>query len=653
MNRIIRAGFIATVALSFTACNAFLEVEPSSGFTPKEVFSSESEMLSAVAGVYSQLISQDAYGRGFTYMFNPNTDVEIAAVASNEASSEGSDIACYEPRPTWSQLNNTWTAAYRIINLANDVISNIEDSELYQRADKKEASAVTQMYGEVKVLRAMVYLDLIRVWGDVVFRTHISSGDENFKKGVSSRQEILQYLIEDLKSVEPLMQYASVLDFGVERASRTFCQSLIGLLAMTKGGWTLSPDKTNPSSKGYMTREDSYEEDYKIAIEYLGKAIQEKQHDLGLSFKDFWIKQNNLETPTNDDIIFSLPFLQGSSGDYAYNVGVRIDNYDESEESKRHEYGSASGRINLCVTYLYSFDKEDLRRDVTCTLYKYTKDLQQWISWKKEGVDNAFEMSNSSIASVSVAKWSKLEMTNAPGKLSQGGTGVNFPYMRLAEVLLLYAEAVNELEGPTAEAKECLKRVRRRAFDASNWATKVDAYVDSKSSKEDFFQAIMDEKKWEFGGESKRKFDLARWNKFGEVVYDQYHIFKHWASKAGNGYDNIPSYIYTKDIPDPEHAGRTKLQMLGVDEIFNSAVAPEGYTIYDRLDLAVSWYGLDNTTEQFEYSNEIKWSYRGFINIQNESSVQPTNVVRYLCPYPTKVITDHGGAIQNFYGFNY
>ncbi|WP_427874025.1 RagB/SusD family nutrient uptake outer membrane protein [Flavobacterium sp. MMS24-S5] len=52
--------------------------------------------------------------------------------------------------------------------------------------------------------------------------------------------------------------------------------------------------------------------------------------------------------------------------------------------------------------------------------------------------------------------------------------------------------------------------MRRRAFAQADWGTKVDNYVMSKSSPDLFFKAIMDERKWEFGGESKRKFDLAQ-----------------------------------------------------------------------------------------------------------------------------------------------
>jgi hypothetical protein len=243
-------------------------------------------------------------------------------------------------------------------------------------------------------------------------------------------------------------------------------------------------------------------------------------------------------------------------------------------------------------------------------------------------------------------------MDNPLGSTSVSGTGVNYPWMRFADVLLMYAEAVNERFGPRNDARECLKRVRRRAFAQTNWSDKVENYVDSKTTKETFFQAIMDERAWEFGGESKRKFDLARWNKFGEVIYNQYNKLLNWGKVANGAYvpgiNEVPGSVYWKNIPDPSNSARTILDIKGIDEILQAR--PAGYT---EQVFATSWYSLNNETASYEPRNDIKWSFRGFINFNNASSVSPNAPLRYLCPYPSKVITDHRGAIKNYYGFNY
>lgn len=67
---------------------------------------------------------------------------------------------------------------------------------------------------------------------------------------------------------------------------------------------------------------------------------------------------------------------------------------------------------------------------------------------------------------------------------------VNSVRMRFADVLLMYAEAVNERFGPRDDAKEALKRVRRRAFEPSLWANKVESYVESLNSEEEFLEQL-------------------------------------------------------------------------------------------------------------------------------------------------------------------
>lgn len=631
MKKKILLSLLLTFALGFTACEDYLEVQPETGFTEAEVFSTENEIRSAVAGVYTLMLSNDAYSNRLAFVFNPNTDVEMSGISTNTVNVNGSDIACYEPKPYWTTLNSTWNAMYKIINMSNDVIEGIEKSAIYQADKKDKASNITQLHGEVKTLRAMVYLDLIRIWGDVVFRTKSSAGGEDFTGGVTDRNKILEFLIDDLKSVEPLMQYASEVEYGTERASRSFNQGLIGLIALTRGGWALRPDMNDPSNIGQMVRGENHELYYDIAIQYLGKVINEKQHDLKLSYRDFWIGQNNWQTPVDDDVMFSLPLLKNSSGEYGYAIGIPI-------AAGNHPYGSASGSLSLCGTYLYSFDNTDLRRDITCAPFSYDLNLNQAIRLN--------------LAQLAVAKWSKLYMTAPLGSTSTSATGINYSWMRFADVLLMYAEAVNERFGLRDDARECLKRVRRRAFDKANWPDKVESYVDSKSSPDLFFKAIMDERAWEFGGESKRKFDLARWNKFGEVVYNQYHKLLNWGKVANGAYvpgvDNIPGSVYWKNIPDPNNAGRTVLDIKGIDPVVQAR--PAGYTEHV---FATSWYALNSDSQAYEPRNDIKWSFRGFINFNNAASVSPTAPLRYLCPYPSKVITDHRGNIQNYYGFNY
>lgn len=89
--------------------------------------------------------------------------------------------------------------------------------------------------------------------------------------------------------------------------------------------------------------------------------------------------------------------------------------------------------------------------------------------------------------------------------------GINKQYMRYADVILMRAELENELNGPSA-AVPYLRKIRQRAFDEANWTTEVESYITSvSSSKTSMFNAIVDERAFEFCGEMIRKIDLIRW----------------------------------------------------------------------------------------------------------------------------------------------
>lgn len=254
MNKKLIYSLIAGTLFTLTSCDDFLDVQPGSGFTPEYIFSSESEMKALMTRIYSSMTEDGLYGSNLASGLNTNTDVEMSSFKNNTVSTNGSDIGCFDSRPTWSVLNSTWNNLYYAINYANDFLQAVQESPLFSdKVTGDTPSETQQMYGEVKTLRAMFYLDLIRTWGDVVFVTKPTEAtDDFFSLGTTDRNVILEYLIDDLIAVEPMMKYAVDLDYGVERASREYCQALIGQLALYRGGWTLRADKEDVTHVGYM-----------------------------------------------------------------------------------------------------------------------------------------------------------------------------------------------------------------------------------------------------------------------------------------------------------------------------------------------------------------------------------------------------------------
>jgi len=118
------------------------------------------------------------------------------------------------------------------------------------------------------------------------------------------------------------------------------------------------------------------------------------------------------------------------------------------------------------LTYMLSFDNKDLRRDLTCEMFRY----------ENSGMTNIVQKPIAALT-VYCGKWNRLFMATPLGSTSNKGTGINYTYMRYADVMLMYAEAANENHnGPTPQAKEALKKVRNRAFAAEDQPEMVDTY---------------------------------------------------------------------------------------------------------------------------------------------------------------------------------
>lgn len=546
LNKIFISGL---AMLSLTACNDYLEVEPATNVASTDmVFASEGEIRTALYGVYAKLCSDNLFGNQLYNTFMLNSDVDFYANA-NEAAT-GNQPRRFDVRSDASNVESLWNNLYSAVETANEFIYNLQNSSLYAEETEDGASEMpdgtivtiqvpkvtpmTQMMGEAKVMRAMFYHELLSYWGDVPFTFRATYDSDNLLPPVTDRQVVSDSLIADLIHAAEYMQ--SDVSIGNERISKEAAYAMIARLALQAGGYSLNHDAGNDKSY-YMKRPDNYREYYTIARNYAEAVIEEGTHSLGKSYRQVFIDECNFVPPTtNDDVIFEIPFARGNNSYWGYNQGPTngVDTGDATDYSNSI-WGATSGGVRTSHFYRYSFDERDLRRDYVTGFWYYSN----------QGLPTMrldYAMHNN--------KWSKLWNSNGLGKSTTSGTGINFAYIRYADVLLMFAEAENELLGPTAEAQEALKTVRRRAFSGSDQAEMVDEYVaEAAGSKESFLDAVLDERKWEFAGENMRWKDLVRNNKYAEKLFftflDYYAITEAMAGTSNyldlvEEYDKVP-----------------------------------------------------------------------------------------------------------------
>ena len=670
---------IGLTSLTLASCNDFLDVESPSSYSEEFVFSQKTEINRALNGVYASILVNDLYGKAFQRSFILNSDVEMMISSTNVATHNS--YARFDCDDQGSEINKYWQAAYKAIEDANRFIYNLENSPLYNEEDAE----IMQMMGEAKCIRAMVYHDMVVMFGDIPFTFRPASqlgGD--YVIPIMDRKEIQDNLINDLKAIAPKM--SSSASVTVERASQEFAYALIARIALTAGGYSLHPDKNNPKSYGVMSRPENYQDYYRIAKEYTNLVISSGSHSIGTSYKDVFLKESNFELISKGDPIFEIPFAKESTGETG-NIQGPTSTANEGQTLGKNVWGAADGNGRLNAFYRYSFDEKDTRRDFVNGLWYYGNSTNN-VSQDSCLIRSDYTVHNN--------KWSKL-WANAGQFLntSSGSTGINFPYMRYADVLLMNAEAINELEGPTKEAQESLRQVRSRAFDDQG---AVNTYVtNAASSKEKFLQAVLDERKWEFAGENIRWRDLVRNNLYSqEVVYSFLRYLSVAMSNAGTytGFEDdiaehdgsnylveLPEYMYYHVLPqsaewrvDPSQVygypyPNTTLDILYIYNPYKSASQPA--TALTAID-GKTWESAEfyQWSSDSEPTNQCKYSFYGYIRHTEQGtivlvkdgtevplegnsvpSVSALPPVRYILPYPNAAIQRSAGAYKNYYGY--
>lgn len=601
--------FNCTAAIS--SCKKFLDTESPSNFTQEYIYANPKEALKGVYASYA-LFNQDAFTSRLSNSFIPNTDIEVGGVSAAPDNSRR-DIWSFETTDANGDLRTVWENGYNAINKANIAIEGIEQSAMANNADMQ------QLLGEAKALRALWYYWLINYWGDIPFKLTPTRGGDNLYLARTGRDSILTTLIQDLISIEPKMKPAADVEFGVERMNREFVQGLIARLALCRGGYWLYPDMV-------MRRKEDYKEYYQIARDYARKVVYDWGRSLNPSFATVFDNQSKWIVDNKSDVLYEVAFQQGF-GDVGWNIGMAV-------TAGSHNYGSGSTYKPLTASYAYSFDTLDTRLSKVVAFYMYNDVLTQ---------------TPVKVTSLGIGNWNRLLIPAPSGPTSAKGTGINWPIMRLSDVMLMYAEAENELNGgPTAEAIEMMRTVRKRAFISNNWPEKVDAYIASISTgKEAFFNAIVDERAWELGGECIRHYDLIRWNLFGKKIAETKRRLAQMGENTFNGagpYNYLPDYLYYRNKADKtiEWYGGIFRKVSAAPPIKDSPAKgdnPNGYT-------RVTWMrDLYNQTTSGP-ANYILWSWRGY---KDDSGNTP---VPYILPLHSSVVSSSMGGLKNE-GYNF
>lgn len=519
MKKIIYSSLIMmSLAGIMSSCEDVLDAPTKSTMDESVIFSTPSLAEGAIAGVIQSFCETNSYRGRFLVHYGINTDCEVTNNIKN-TTADNSRLANYTTTSTNAQMNtdnNAWAKFYEGIERANLAIRGIR---AYGNVESNKEMA--QILGEMLTLRAVVYSDLLKAWGDVPARFE-PVNSETVYMAKSDRDVVYKQLLADLEEAATLVGWPNETSVtqSTERINKAFVKGLRARLALAAGGYGQRMDGTiRKSNDPELASDKMYEIAKKECLDVINSGTCKLQ-----TFEGVFMTLCEEKCQAGLESLWEIPFSEGR-GRVIFDLGLKHTTVDKYTQQNK---GGADGPNPVMF---YEYDINDVRRDVTCIPYEWTEgkqvptNLNKWYFGKYR------------------YEWLKRVVT------STNDDGLNWLYMRYADVVLMAAEAINELDGPAAAAPY-LKMIRTRAFP--NQSAKVDAYMATVTTNKDaFFNAIVDERALEFTGEMLRKGDLIRWNKLGSKIAEVKTKLQALENRTGK-YADLPKKVYYKTADNGE-----------------------------------------------------------------------------------------------------
>jgi hypothetical protein len=488
------------------SCKKYLEVEPISSFGEDYVFGSVTNAKTALLGVYASLTGDQGYGIRVSMYYPYDNDLMMGQGGTPYPDNERRDIAHFNLNANNTQLAAPFNQLYSGIEKANICIYNIPKMEGYSNSTE-----LKRMHGEALTLRALFYQELIRNWGDVPAQFFPSSVETDLFKAKMDRDTIYEHLLEDLGIAATLVPWRTQVAAD-ERITQGAVRGLRARIALYRAGYSLRRSKQ-------MVKGSNSQIYYKIAKDECAAIMQSNQHNLNSSFESVfknYIAGKQIEP--NGEVVMEVAMAGGNSalGDskLGYYCGPRANN-------------NGNSALSILPNYFYMFDSNDRRRDVICAPY-YVEATGTTITARTG-------------RSLDAIPDGPFRRDWIPGGLTIGPQyfGVNWPILRYSDVLLMFAEADNEINnGPSAEAKAAFEKVRLRAFGGN-----ASLIGTTPLDHDGFFNAIVKERALELGAEGIRKYDLIRWNLMATKINETKATLTAMSNRAAP-YDQLPDYMY-------------------------------------------------------------------------------------------------------------
>lgn len=459
------------------SCKKFLDTKPEDFVSPEYYYTTEAQLNTALNGVYDILGRTALYGDAWWEKFNVVTDECFFNNNNPTAIATGVRVQNFDASD--ADVKALWSVLYEGINRANLLLANINKPEM-------EAAKRKVIEGETKFLRAYFYFLLVSNWGNIPLVLTPTSSLSNTDIARAASTEVYDFIIREMTEAEQKVKTITSFGFG-GRITKTAVQGILARVCLYMAGYPLQD-----VSK------------YQAAINWAGKVMQSGEHALNPSYRQLFINYAQDLYDTKESI-WEVEFWGNQIGNNFQESGNL--GYINGITTSNQAIGFSYGFINATpILYNVYEIKDSLRRDWNIAPFSYNSSGGKTLKAAND------------LYTRNCGKWRREYETVLPKAVNH--TSQNFPVLRYADVLLMFAEAENEVNGPTIVAYDAINEVRARGYGKllPGAVNPDEADLPAGLSKEEFRKRIQDERSRELCFECLRKPDLVRWGMYLPVM---------------------------------------------------------------------------------------------------------------------------------------
>lgn len=648
--------FILAAAMLMTSCaDTFLSNESPSAMDVSAVFSSATNTEQAIYGVYNLMGANNSYRNRMACGFaGYNTDIEYST-KSTSTKADDNQLMLYDCAIANTNVSNVngsdiWSYLNTMIERCNNIIEGLEK---YGNVENDPVMAA--FLGEAYFLRSFAYIEQIKYWGDVPARFEsLAKNMSGVDAPKEDRNVIYDHLRGDLKRAAELLPWSpdrqGAAANNVGRANKAAALALLARMDLMYAGKAVRPlsitDPVGYSVKYNVDDASLRQELYKEALEACAQIIKQEDYKLADDFaKPFQQICADVVSYKDMEHIWVMPFADGARGQVLnYNAPKLSSKATSSDGVAGHlrgfsDGGSSNGHLCISPMLVYQFDKNDKRRPVTFVTgqweYNDGTDESSDAEARKAifpedttGAASKLYQKHTQISNFYFAKF-RFEWMADGRSLSSTDDGIDFPVIRYADVLLMFAEAAKGgISGDVPANNTGLDPVAQ--FNK----IRTRAGVPTKSSIE--MEDIMQERAFELCGEYIRKWDLMRWGLVKKNISELQTAIREIATEDGRAARNIGDSIYYKYRYDKDLNGYV------MDSIYGLQIGETSRPAW--FSKANGWQAKDM------YTSESKGNILSENNYPIYASDEKLESRQYWPIFATNIAASNG-TLWNNYGY--